>query len=179
MKRKILSLVFILASLTYFSVFPVSDVRAEEEIPEEKLSNIETNCASIKESLKRTQNADKNTRISLGRTYQTLLTDFITPLNVRLMKNNRFDSTLADLQLNFSNDRDTFNQAYIEYSKAFEILLSIDCRNEPTRFYRQLEEARTKRKTVSKAAIKLSTDISDGAKSVEDYITWFRENVNE
>ena len=178
MKRRISSLFLILAIFSCFSSFPVF---ADEtsEIPEEKISNVETNCASIKETLKRTQNADKNTRISLGRTYQTLLTDFITPLNVRLMKNNRFDANLADLQTAFSTDRENFNQDYISYSKAFETLLSIDCKSEPEKFYRQLQKTREERRNVASSATIVSNDVSSFIEGVSKYITWYKENVHE
>ena len=174
MKRKFLALFISLFIFSYFSVFPVF---AEETttISEEKLSNIETNCASIKESLKRTQNADRNTRIFLGRTYQSLLTDFITPLNVRLMKNNLFDSNLADLQTDFSYDRDLFNQNYINYSKEFEELLSIDCKTSPKDFYSQLQKTRKERENVSSSARILPNDVSDFSQAVIDYTTWFKE----
>lgn len=177
MKR---SFLILSALLILFSLAPKTVFAEElEEISEEKLSNIETNCASIKESLKRTQNADKNTRISLGRTYQTLLSDFITPLNVRLVKNNRFDKTLADTQTIFSEDRDKFNQAYIDYSKDLESLLSIDCKNEPESFYRQLVKTRSSRERVSESALILTADAQSHAKSVTDYTAWLKENSNE
>lgn len=172
MKRRIFAFSLVLAIFSCFLSLPVF-----AEVSDEKLSNVETNCASIKESLKRTQNADKNTRISLGRTYQTMLTDFITPLNVRLLKNNRFDANLADIQTDFSNDRDKFNQAYINYSKEFETLLSINCKTEPGVFYNQLQTTREMRKNVAHAAARLSSDVSDFSEAVLDYTAWFKENV--
>ena len=174
MTKRVLGLFLVLTISLHFSIPTFA-----EEISEQKLSNIETNCASIKESLKRTQNADKNTRISLGRTYQTLLSDFITPLNVRLVKNNRFDAKLADSQSTFSADRDVFNQTYISYSQEFEALLSIDCQSEPQRFYEQLEKTREARNEASTAAIVLANDVSDHAKAIEDYKIWLKENMNE
>ena len=174
MKR---SFLILLTTLIVFSLVP-KPVFAEE-ISEQKLSNIETNCASIKESLKRTQNADKNTRISLGRTYQTLLSDFITPLNVRLVKNNRFDAKLADTQTVFSADREEFNQTYITYSQEFENLLSIDCKAEPKKFYEQLQKTRKARNEASTSAIVLANDVVDHTKAVEDYKIWLKENTSE
>ena len=153
----ILSLGFSFSNLTF----------ADTEISSEKLEGIEMDCQSIKSSLKRIQNIDKNTRISIGRSYQTILTNFITPLNVRLVKNNKYNNELASIQNRFVEARDKFNRDYISYSQEFETLLSIDCKNESMNFYNQLEKTRGKRSEVAASAKKIREIITEHTNEVE------------
>ncbi len=139
-----------LISLLSFSFFETAF--ADNEINSEKLENIKMDCQSIKQTLKRIQNIDKNTRISIGRSYQSILSDFITPLNIRLVKNNISNGELSAIQSRFVDARETFNRDYIAYSQEFETLLNIDCKNEPENFYNQLVKTREKRAEVAASA---------------------------
>lgn len=152
-------------SLLTFSIANLSF--AESEISAEKVENIEMDCQSIKQTLKRIQNLDKNARISIGGSYQTILTSFVTPLNVRLVKNNKSNTELSNIQNNLAEAREIFNRDYISYSQDFETLLNIDCKNEPQSFYRQLEKTRTSRKAVATSAKKVREIINSHIKEVE------------
>ena len=155
----------VLISLVGFS--SLSPVFAETNIDSEKLENIEMDCQSIKQTLKRVQNIDKNTRISIGRSYQTILTNFITPLNVRIVKNNSSNAELTNIQSRFVEARETFNRNYIAYSQEFENLLGIDCKNEPRAFYDQLEKTREKRAEVAASTKKVREIINEHKAEVE------------
>ncbi len=154
--------------LTVFSISCANIVKADTNLSEEKIDNIEANCSSVKRTLKSVQNTDRNTRVSLGRSFQTILSDFITPLNVRLVKNNDFNSKLADIQNDFANAREDFNHKYIEYSQELEALISTECENNAEDFYAKLESTRTKRASVIEAAKKIQGIIENHIKSVEE-----------
>ena len=154
--------------LIVFSISCANVVKADTNLSEEKIENIETDCASIKRTLKSVQNTDRNTRVSLGRSFQTILSDFITPLNVRLVKNNDFNSTLADIQNEFAEAREDFNHKYIEYSQELETLISTECENNAKDFYSKLESTRNKRTSVIESAKKLQGIVDKHVKSVEE-----------
>ena len=158
-----------------FSFLPLASVKAEDnEITEEKISNVETNCHSIKETLKRVQNSDRNSRVSIGRYYQTALTDFITPLNVRLVKSNLFNAELADIQTNYASARETFNRDYISYSQSLEELLSKNCVSDPEGFYLKLEETREKRVKVAESSAKVQEILNQHINSVNSLYESFK-----
>ena len=80
-----------------FSIFQTKPVYAEEynlnSVVHKKLNdlergNISAGCASIQVRLRNLQKNDSKTRVLLGTNYQTLLTNYLSPLNVRLIKNN-------------------------------------------------------------------------------------------
>lgn len=165
MQRKKL-FIFGLIVILSLSFIPLT-TSADSIVSNEKIENIEADCDSIKTTLKRIQNADRNTRVSIGRSFQSILTDFITPLNVRLVKNNAFNSELADIQNNYANAREDFNRDYISYSQEFETLLSINCKEEPEHFYDQLEKTREKRNVVSESVKRLQSIVDEHVKAVE------------
>ena len=167
-RSKKLGFAFLAAVL--FSTLPLSLAIADENstVSQEKLSKVETNCLTIKQNLKRVQNSDRNTRVSIGRTFQSILNSYITPLNVRLVKNNHSNVELNNIQNRYAEARETFNRDYINYSKELEALISFDCKSDPEGFYKQLEQTRTKRLVVSESVSKIQVIINEHVEAVKD-----------
>ena len=167
-KSKITHLFLILAAfLLVFILF--NSVHVSADTPKAKLTDdqrgeISMNCSSIKSSLKKLQVSDAKIRSLLGANYQTMLNSYITPFNLRLVKNNQNLGGLSDLQSNFVLQKNDFNSFYITYSQQFENLLSIDCQKNPDDFYNQLITTRESRK-------ELNQKVEDLTKTVEKYLT--------
>lgn len=129
---------------------PTPVFATEPDLSDAQRGAISQNCQSIKSSLKSLQQSDSRTRVILGGAYQTIITDFVTPLNVRLVKNNQVNSTLSTIQSNLATEREKFNQQFIKYSQALEALINIDCQAHPDEFYQQLTATRTERAKLNK-----------------------------
>ena len=122
----------------------------------EKQSNaIHDRCTAIKDSLKLLQKQDARTRVYLGGYYERILSQYIIPLNVRLVENNMADVKLTENQNNFAVAKKAFNDDYIKYQQALEELISIDCKTEMNVFYDKLVKVRTKRKTVNQDVVQM------------------------
>ena len=126
------------------------------------------NCSSIKSSLKKLQVSDAKIRSLLGASYQTMLNSYITPFNLRLVKNNQNLGDLSDLQSNFVLQKNDFNSLYITYSQQFENLISIDCQKNPDDFYNQLIITRESRK-------ELNQKVEDLTETAEKYLTEIKQ----
>lgn len=116
-----------------------------QAISNEQRTAISQNCVSVKASLQRLQKADSRTRVFLGTSYEHILTNFISPLNVRLTKNNRPDSTLFEIQTQFATKRRKFSETFTSYMKSLDTLISTDCTQQPDGFYNHLEDTRKQR----------------------------------
>ena len=176
--KKIISFLII----TFFSVvfFQITTSHADSNAPSnEQIENIKTNCSSIKHSLKQVQNSDRNTRVAIGYSYQTILADFMTPLNVRLIKNNLIRPELSEIQNRFTNLREEFNHKYIEYSQELESLINIDCISEPESFYHRLESTRNKRSEVLNLAEQIDSTIANHKSVIENLKNSLGSNQNE
>lgn len=128
--------------------------------------NISMSCASIQTSLKNVQRNDSKTRVILGTNYQTLLSNYISPLNVRLIKNNLPDSTLISIQSEAITSRNSFTNLFVTYSQRLESLISIDCKNQPDTFYGELENVRFLRSQLEESVNKVNTALSNHLKTV-------------
>lgn len=128
--------------------------------------NISMSCASIQTSLKNVQRNDSKTRVILGTNYQTLLSNYISPLNVRLIKNNLPDSTLISIQSEAITSRNSFTNLFVTYSQRLESLISIDCKNQPDTFYSELENVRFLRSQLEESVNKVNTALSNHLKTV-------------
>ena len=128
--------------------------------------NISMSCASIQTSLKNIQRNDSKTRVILGTNYQTLLSNYISPLNVRLIKNNLPDSTLISIQSETITSRNSFTNHFVTYSQRLESLISIDCKNQPDTFYSELENVRFLRSQLEESVNKVNTALSNHLKTV-------------
>ena len=116
---------------------------------------ISENCDKIKETLRTVQHQDSRTRVYLGRYYETVLSKYITPLNVRLVENTMINSDLMDNQDGFSRTRNSFIIDFIEYQKGLEDLVATDCKTEPENFYNKLVKVRERRKVVESDTVVL------------------------
>lgn len=136
-------------------------------ISETQKNSIIDNCASIKQTLEGIQKTDARARVYLGSYYETILTKFITPLNVRLVENNLSTAELVENQNNFASAKTVFTNDYISYQQNLEELVAIDCKTEPESFYDKLIKVRQKRKTMEQDVLKLRSLLSGHIKLVD------------
>jgi len=140
----------------------------ESSITDSQRAIIVDHCDTIKDSLKSLQKVDSRSRVYLGRYYEAILTNFITPLNLRLVENNISNSKLLDNQTNFANRRINFVNDFITYQQALEELVHTDCKGQPDKFYEKLVLAREKRKVVNRDVTKLREYTEEQKKLVEE-----------
>ena len=124
-------------------------------------------CDTIKDELKKVQKEDARVRVYLGGYYETILTKFITPLNVRLVENNLSSAGLVENQNNFAGTKTLFANDFIAYQQGLEELVGLDCRQEPEKFYDKLTTVRQKRKIMVQDVLKMRNLISEHMRLVE------------
>ena len=129
----------------------------EDTVPSERIDTISSSCQALKQNLKTIQRTDSRTRSYLGSVYQALLVDYITPLNLSLVKHNRPSTTITRLYSDILDARSDFADKFTAYSQSFEELLNIDCQNNPGVFYDKLESVRKDRATLNSATKHLRT----------------------
>ena len=157
--------IWILLTCVIFSALNISLVGAITENQEKAITE---HCSEIKEQLKTVQKDDARTRVHLGGRYETILTEFMTPLNVRLLENNLSSAELVENQNNFAETKSLFNSDYINYQQVLEELVAMDCKKEPTGFYEKLDKVRQKRKIVEQDVLKLRNLISKHVRLVTE-----------
>lgn len=148
MNKRIVALITIVLGLNVTTV-PVLAISETQEVA------IRERCDAIKDDLKVLQRSDSRARVYLGRYYETILSKFVTSLNVRLVENNLSNTSFINNQNDFSKTKTNFTIDYIEYQKELEKLTGIDCRSVPGEFYNQLVVVREKRAVVADDVIKL------------------------
>jgi hypothetical protein len=144
------------------AVNPVS----AKTLSEEQKGLISTNCSSVKLQLKRVQKDDARNRVHLGAQYESIATNLMMNLNLRLVKNGMANAETAEQQTTFVSERNRFKNDYIGYSQELEKLINIDCKAEPQKFYDQLEITRAKR-----------NDIDSSVKRMNEILNRHRESV--
>lgn len=157
MKRILTVFVMVVMSL---AAVPVMALTEKQE------AAIVDRCAEIREDLKTVQKDDARARVHLGGRYETILSKFIVPLNVRLVENNLSNADLVENQNQFAEAKATFANDYVGYQQDLEELVAMDCKNEPSEFYEKLAKVRQKRKTVEQDTLKLRNLISKQVKLV-------------
>ena len=125
-----------------------------EGITKKQQNAIMQNCTTIKQTIFQLQKVDSRTRTYLGTTYEMVLSRFIVPLNLRLVKNNR--PTLPDIQSEFTTMQDQFRSEYTEYMRELETLAAVDCSVHPDEFYGRLQIVREKRANLHQTSETLS-----------------------
>lgn len=149
---------------------PVSALSSDQE------SAITQYCATTKQSLKTLQRTDARTRAYLGSAYESLLSNFITPLSLRLTSANQPSASLADLHGTIVDVRQDFIREYTEYSQSLEELIATDCYSSSETFYNKLTETRKKRSTLSTTTTNLRNLLSEHLTAVRKIESKEQEN---
>lgn len=132
----------------------VLPARADDFLPvlsKEQSGAISQSCDSIKQSLKKLQKADTKTRSYLGGIYEDFITGLISPLNLRLTRNNLPNTALTTLHSDLIAKRQDFAQKFTLYEQSFENLLDANCQNSPEDFYQKLQETRKARNALEQS----------------------------
>ncbi len=177
MTKKIKSFLVAMALVASILLPATARATSEEILPEnpepdygpteDQLGYISDNCASIKLQLQRVQRADAKSRVHLGVQYETISSNLMLNLNLRLVKNNLANAELAGQQTAFFSERERFKNDFIGYSQQFEKLLQIDCREKPKKFYDQLTTVRQKRADIQQSIYRLNGLIDEHRATVE------------
>lgn len=146
--------------LSLFATMPTSALSTEQR------GAISTNCSSIQQTLKQLAKVDSRTRVFLGTAYESILSHFITPLNLRLVKNNQPSTKLTSIQSDFIDERELFNNNFTRYMQKLEDLTATDCQTDPDGFYTKLEDTRTERAKLQKNVIELNSLLHNQADAV-------------
>ena len=125
---------------------------------------ISDHCSEIKDSLKSIQKTDARTRVYLGGYYENVLSDFIMPLNVRLVENNLSNAKLVENQNQVAETKTLFMNDYIGYQQNLEELIAMDCKIDAENFYNKLDKVRQKRKIVEQDTLKMRNLMSEHVK---------------
>lgn len=135
-------------------------------ISEEQKTAITSHCDSIKDSLKKVQQNDSKTRVYLGSHYETILSKYITPLNVKLVEENLSSPELIENQNKFATSKKTFASDFTHYQQSLEELVLLDCKKDPENFYNKLDVTRERRKIMEQDVLNLRRLISEHIKLV-------------
>lgn len=136
-------------------------------ISEDQEAMIVKRCDAIKEDLRTVQRDDAKSRVHLGTYYDDILSNYITPLNVRLVEKNLSNAGFIDNQNEFVKTKTTFVNDFTKYQQMLEELVAMDCKNEPEKFYDELVNARQRRKTMEQDVLKMRRLISEHISLVE------------
>lgn len=147
---------------------PASDAEEKEQYTEAKGQTIMQNCSNIRQSLVRLQRADSRTRTYLGSAYESVSGHFITPLNLRMVKNGTPSTELFRIQNEFTAQQNYFRDTYVGYMRELEALIATDCSNHPQAFYQKLETVRSERERLRQITQKISQLVDEQYKTVQE-----------
>ena len=158
MKRFLTILMILVVSLMALPTLAISETQKE---------TIADHCESIKTSLRMIQRNDSKARVFLGAYYETIMSKFIMPFNVKLVEKSLSNADFVENQNDFTETKLVFANDFTKYQKMLEDLISIDCKNEPERFYNELTDVRKRRKTMEQDVLKMRQLISEHIKLID------------
>ena len=159
---KAIPVVAFTVSFAFTAVFFNAKSFAEPaNLSEDQRGAISQHCATTKQSLRTLQRTDARTRSYLGSAYESLLTNYITPLDLRLINSGQPNSNLINIHSEIIDTRKNFISEYTSYSQALEDLISTDCQSDPDNFYEKLVETRKRRAKVSSTTTTLRNLFSE------------------
>lgn len=138
-------------------------------ISDEQKNAIVNYCDTIRGNLDLVRHEDSRARTYLGAYYETILSSYMTPLTLRLVKNNLINANLTQNKIDFANQKSQFSSHFKVYQDSLYELINIDCKNRPDEFYEKLEQVRKERAVVRKDITKLNSYLKDHQTLVEEF----------
>lgn len=165
--KKFLVAILAVSAIATTAVATTFTVNADsDKYSDDQLALIQQHCSTVRITLQQLQVADSNTRSYLSGIYLNATNNFLTPLNVRLVRNNITAPNLVDSQAEFVAARDQFSAAYLTYARSLDALLKTDCYNNPEQFMDQLAITRHDRSSVEYHVNRLSSLLSQHKQEV-------------
>lgn len=158
--KKIAAVIATLALIPAPSVLAISD---------EQKTSIVNYCDTIRSNLSLVSHEDSRARTYIGAYYETILGNYMTPFNLRLVKNNLIAANITQNKIDFANQKNKFSNDFKTYQDSLYGLINFDCKNHPAEFYDELEKVREERATVRKDITKLNSYIKDHKNLIEDF----------
>lgn len=155
-------------SLVTGVILTTSVARADDiELSDAQKGAISTNCESLRSTLKNLQRVDSRTRSYLGAAYDKFLSNYISPLSMRMVANDLLSTSLTGIHSGILNSREVFVAQFTSYSQSFEELLAVDCKNKPEEFYGKLVATRKKRTMLESTVTSLRSALGNHYTAVE------------
>ncbi len=123
-------------------------------------ATVSGNCRSAQSLLGRIERADSVIRVNRGSDYNNILNLFFA-MNARLASQKISAPKLADITNNFQNELENFRDFYNKYDDSLSAPISVDCSNDPTGFYGNLQKSRTFVNSLNQSTTNLDNLVQD------------------
>ncbi len=129
------------------------------------------NCGQLKTELNLIEaNGDRVVRVNYGQAYASALENIFTPTNARLVSNKINNSEILDLTKDFETELVNFKANYQKYNQELSQIKTINCQNQPEKFYDKLQVVRQHRSAAHKNITKLNQLANDYQQLVNQLI---------
>jgi cell division protein FtsL len=136
---------------------------------QQQITQIKTNCLSIKNTLNQLLVSDALLRVNMGQRYELVSTRLMDRFNSRVSGNCFNIDNLSVAANSYKNQLDNFRNDYIAYEESLASTIKIDCSNQPSEFYDSLVSTRVKRGQVYNDVTGLDYKISQYRSAVSDF----------
>lgn len=144
LKKTLLSIIAIVVFAGFsgtYSVFAVS-------LADQRLELVRSNCVSIKNKLNQLHASDALLRVNMGQIYESMLTKLMVRFNNRISSNHLSNDSLVKASNSYSQALDGFRADYKTYEEHLSVVLSIDCKTQPSQFYESIQTTKSLRQKV-------------------------------
>jgi hypothetical protein len=172
MNTRVRLVVFALIAVSLLSVFAIKNTSADE-LSDDQVSRISSNCLSIKGSLNQLHASDALLRVNRGQIYESIGSKLMGNFNGRLGNNGLDNKGLVVVADEYQTALTTFRNDYQTYEKQLSAAIKVDCTKDPVGFHDALQDARTKRTTVHDDILHLNQYIDDYRSAVNDFMLNF------
>lgn len=157
-KRLIAVAIVSLASLAM--LFFTQPRAAALTLTPEALDAIRQRCVTTQSELALLHSNDTLLRVNQGQRYESLMSRLMSPMNSRLVLN-RYDAEgFVRITNQYEKKLTTFRSNWVAYEKRLQQTFSSNCRDDPEKFYNDIQTVRSLRKTLRQNVVDLNNSIT-------------------
>ncbi|MEO7905224.1 MAG: hypothetical protein ABIR91_05545 [Candidatus Saccharimonadales bacterium] len=160
-----------------FGVVQVVKAADRPPLTSSHIERIKDNCIDAQTSLIQLHASDGLLRVNRGQVYESISTRLMAPLNSRLVLNRVDTANLQPIAIKYEQQLATFRATYRDYEVAMSKALADNCIRNPTNFYYDLGDARTKRQNTHKTVKALQKTIRDYGTEFDSFAQSYMEKL--
>lgn len=160
----------VVSIVAVFGIVSVVHAADDSQLSAAHIERIKENCIDAQTSLNQLHASDGLLRVNRGQAYESVSTRLMAPLNSRLVLNRIDTYDLLPIATKYDQQLNTFRSTYQQYEVAMSKTLGVDCVRNPTKFYTNLDDARTKRQKTHASVVALQKTIHNYGEEFDSFV---------
>lgn len=161
-----IALIMLASSAMLFALPPRTNALT---LTPQSLDAIRQRCVTTQSELALLHSNDTLLRVNQGQRYESLMSRLMSPMNSRLVLNRYDAGTFVAITAEYDKKLTNFRKSWVEYENRLQQTFTSNCRENPEKFYNDIQAVRLLRQTLRENVVTLNRSINEYRDSLVNF----------